>query len=77
LILFSEYKEWVFGVGAVMLVLGGVVQWRSRFAPCPIDPVQRDACLKTRRVSAWVYGVSVVLFTTGGFFAFVLPYLTE
>jgi cation transport ATPase len=59
LILFSEYKEWVFGVGTVMLALGGVAQWRSRFAPCPIDPARRDACVKTRRVSAWVYGASV------------------
>jgi hypothetical protein len=77
LILLSEYKEWVFGVGAVMLALGGVAQWRGRFAPCPIDRAQRDACLKTRRVSAWVYGVSVALFATGVFFAFVLPCLTE
>lgn len=75
LVVLSEYKEWVFGMSAVMLALGGVAQWRNRFAPCPIDPAQRDACMKTRRVSAWVYAVSVALFASGVVFAFVLPWL--
>lgn len=77
LVLLSEYKEWVFGVSAAMLALGGVMQWRNRFAPCPLDPALRDACLKMRRVSAWVYAVSVALFATGVVFAFILPALGE
>lgn len=71
----SEYKEVVFVVAGVMLAISGWLQWQSRFAPCPVDPVQGDACLRTRKTSARIYGVSVVIYAIGGFFAFVLPLL--
>lgn len=77
LVVLSEYKEFVFSFCAFMLVISGYMQWSNRYAPCPIDPAQRDACLKTRRMSAWVYGVSVAIFVTGAFFAFILPFLTS
>jgi hypothetical protein len=76
LVVLSEYKEFVFGFCAIMLVISGTMQWRNRFAPCPIDPALAGACTKTRRVSLWIYGVSVAIFMTGAFFAFVLPALT-
>lgn len=75
LVVLSEYKEFVFGFCAFMLAISGYMQWRNRYAPCPIDPALAAACTKTRRVSAWVYGVSVAIFVTGGFFAFILPLL--
>ena len=71
----SEYKEAVFVFAGIMLAVSGWLQWRNRFAPCPVDAAQRNACLRTRRSSAMVYGVSVVVFMVGGFFAFVLPLL--
>ena len=71
----SEYKETVFVFAGVMLTVSGWLQWRSRFAPCPVDAAQRNACLRTRRSSALVYGASVVVFMVGGFFAFILPLL--
>jgi hypothetical protein len=74
LVVLSEYKEFVFGFCAVMLAISGYMQWRNRFAPCP--PVLAAACTRTRRVSVWIYGVSVAIFVTGAFFAFVLPALT-
>ena len=69
----SEHKAPVFGVAAVLLAAAGALQWRLRTAPCPIDPVLRHACLRTRRWSRWVWGVAVVLFVVGAFFAFVAP----
>ena len=71
LVLVSEHKEVVFGVAGVMLAASGWLQWRGRFAPCPVDPAQRDACLRTRRISARVYLVSVAVYAVGGWFAFV------
>ncbi|MES2976986.1 MAG: hypothetical protein V4731_01060 [Pseudomonadota bacterium] len=71
----SEYKGAVFASAALMLGLSGAVQWRNRFAPCPVDPVLRSACLRTRRFSARVYLASLVLFAAGGWFAFVQPWL--
>ena len=71
----SEYKEAVFVFAGIMLTVSGWLQWRSRFAPCPVDAAQRNACLRTRRSSALVYLASVVVFMVGGFFAFMLPLL--
>ena len=71
----SEYKEVVFSVAGVMLVASGWLQWRGRFAPCPLDPAQRDACLRTRKTSTRVYLASVAVYAVGGWFAFVQPLL--
>ena len=73
----SEHKEGLFIFAGVMLSAGGLLQWRNRYAPCPIDPKLRDACLKTRKTSFTVYAVSVFFFATGGLFAFVLPWLNS
>ena len=75
LVWISEYKEAVFVFAGIMLTVSGWLQWRSRFAPCPVDVSQRNACLRTRRSSAMVYGASVLVFIVGGFFAFILPLL--
>lgn len=73
----SEYKEVVFGAAGVMLAISGWLQWRSRFAPCPVDPALRDACLSTRKTSRRIYLASVAIYTAGGFFAFILPLLNQ
>jgi len=77
LVWLSEHKGGVFGIAAAMLAVAGVLQWRARFAPCPVDPALRKACLRTRRVSLIVYLVSVLLFAVGGWFAFVMPWLAR
>ena len=71
----SEHKALVFGVALATMALAGAMQWRNRSAPCPTDPALRDACLRTRRVSARVYGVSLLLLALGAWFAFVQPLL--
>lgn len=71
----SEHKGWVFGTASMLMVGSGVLQWRNRTAPCPLDPDLRSACLRTRRFSLAVYGVSLLLLGIGAAFAFVLPAL--
>jgi len=71
----SEYKEVVFAFAGVMLLASGMLQWRMRFAPCPLEPALRNACLRTRKMSVRLYGLSVVIYLVGGSFAFVLPWL--
>lgn len=71
----SEHKALVFGVAAVAMAVGGVMQWRSRGAPCPTDSALRDACLRTRRWSARVYALSLLFLALGAWFAFVQPLL--
>jgi hypothetical protein len=73
LIWLSEHKLPLFAVAGGMLALAGVFQWRARFAPCPADPALAAACERQRKVSAWIYGVSLSIFLVGAFFAFVAP----
>jgi hypothetical protein len=71
----SEHKISLFITAGVLLAASGWLQWRNRYAPCPVDPELRHACMRTRRISWRVSGVSVVLFLVGAWFAFVMPWL--
>jgi len=71
----SEYKEIVFAISALLMIIGGVLQWRNRNAPCPIDPKLRDACLKTRKTSLRIYLASLLILIIGSWFAFIQPLL--
>jgi len=69
----SEHKEAIFLISSALMVAGGILQWRNRFAPCPVDPDLRNACLKTRKISLRIYLVSLALLVIGGWFAFIQP----
>ena len=71
----SENKEVIFLISTVLMLIGGIVQWRNRYAPCPIDPKLRQACLKTRKVSLVIYLTSLLLLIIGAWFAFIQPLL--
>ena len=71
----SENKEIIFLTSTLLMVIGGIVQWRNRYAPCPIDPKLRRACLRTRKVSLVIYLISLLLLIIGGWFAFIQPLL--
>ncbi len=74
LVWFSEVSGWIFVAAGVMLAASGALQWVNRRAPCPIDPGLRDACLRTRRWSAAVYGFSLAVYAIGAWFAFIAPW---
>ena len=77
LVWISEHKTALFVLAGVMLVVSGTLQWRNRTAPCPTDAALRNACMKTRKFSAVISGLSVIAYLVGGWFAFVLPRLAE
>jgi hypothetical protein len=72
----SEHKEIIFFISSALMVMGGLLQWRNRYAPCPVDLDLRNACLSTRRTSLRIYLVSLVLLLVGGWFAFIQPLLS-
>jgi hypothetical protein len=75
LVWFSEHKTGVFLVATVMLIVSGFMQWRARYLPCPADPALAQACTAARKMSLRLYLVSLLIFLTGGFFAFLAPLL--
>jgi len=75
LVWLSEHKVGMFAVAGALLALSGVMIWRARRLPCPVDPVAARSCTRLRKASAVIYGVSVAIFAVGASFAFVLPRL--
>jgi hypothetical protein len=73
LIWLSKYKLWVFAVSGLLIVVSGMMQWRARNLPCPIDAVQAKACTGLRKISWYIWGIAAIFYTTGFFFAFIAP----
>lgn len=70
LVWLSEHKEALFLVAGALLLLNGAWQWRLRRAPCPLDPAVRRACLRGRRFARRLYGLSLLVYLVGAWFAF-------
>lgn len=78
LIWISENKELVFGIGALMISVAGVLQWRARQLSCSVvDAKLYEACSTTRDWSLGVYFVSLGLYLIGALFAFGAPLLNS
>ena len=75
LVALSKYKLWTFGVSGFLILIAGIMQWRARNAPCPADPIQAAACNRLRRISRWIYSLSVVVWLVGFFFAFLAVHI--
>lgn len=71
LIWLSEHKALVFGLAGALLVVSGLVLWRARSLPCPVDPVLARTCVRMRRASHALYTVAVAFFLLGAGFAFL------
>jgi len=74
LVWLSEHKALVFGMAGVLLVVAGVVLWRARRLPCPVDAAQARTCMRLRKWSALLYATALFAFALGVTFAFVLPW---
>lgn len=77
LIWVSEHKTHVFIFSGLMLSLNGFLLWRSKDAPCPVDPKLRDACISGRKTSRNIYFLSLAMFAIGFSFAYIAPILQK
>ncbi len=77
LVWLSEYKELLFILAGVMLLASGILQWRNRSAPCPLDPALRQSCLRARKASTRMWSFSVAIYAVGAWFAFIQPWLVQ
>jgi hypothetical protein len=75
LITLSEHKRWVFGIAAVLLLITGILRYLNRHAPCPTDQTLARNCAQLKKISGWIYWISVGIYMIGFFFAFLASYL--
>ena len=73
LVWISAHKPLVFGVAFAMLAVSGVLLWRARRLPCPVDPKLAASCTRLRKFSWVVWFFALGLTILGASFAFILP----
>jgi hypothetical protein len=66
----TAHKAELFALSGLLLALAVWMRWRSRNAPCPIDPDAARACNRLRRLSGRILYASIAIYLLGGFFAF-------
>ena len=75
LVSLSEHKIVLFSVAGAMLVISSILQWRSRYAPCPADPAKAKACARLRKLSVGILAFAIAVYLVGFFFAFIAVHL--
>lgn len=60
LVWLSLHKGLTFGAAAVLLVAAGVLLWRARSLPCPVDARLAAACARVRKASLVIYGIALL-----------------
>lgn len=75
LVWLSEHKLLVFTAAAALLLVGGFLIWRARYAPCPVEESAARSCRRLRRLSVSLYAAALIAFGAGATFAFLLPVL--
>lgn len=71
LIWLSEHKVGLFVFAGSMLTLSAIMRYLTRNAPCPADPLKAKSCQSLRRLSQSIFVVSLIIYGTGLYFAFI------
>ena len=71
LVWISEHKPYLFIFSGCMLSFTGFMLWKNRNVHCSSDASK--ACKNTRKASKYVFGISVTIYGTGTFFAYIAP----
>jgi hypothetical protein len=73
LIVLSQYKIHITVSAVVMIVVAGVVNYKTYYMPCPADPELGRVCEQTRKKSRYVYYASVGIFLFASIFTYIVP----
>jgi len=73
LIVISHYKVSISIGTLLILFIAGIFIKKAESLPCPVDPMLRDICLKTRKRSKVMFYTSVIIFLLASFFTYLLP----
>jgi len=74
LVWLSEHKIYIFYSGAFLITLSGYWQFKTQNV-CPTDPQLAEACRKGKKISRWIWGISLILYLIGFSVTFILPLL--
>ena len=73
LITVSQYKTYITVFVFIIILLAGIINYKTYRMPCPIDPELKKICLTTRKRSRYIYYVSLIIFITSTIFTYLMP----
>ena len=73
LVVISHYKVSISIGTLLILFIAGIFIKKAESLPCPVDPMLRDICLKTRKRSKVMFYTSLIIFLSASFFTYLLP----
>ena len=69
----SQYKTYITVFAFIMILLAGIINYKTYRSPCPIDPELKKICLTTRKRSRYIYYISLIIFIISTTFTYLLP----
>jgi TRAP-type C4-dicarboxylate transport system permease small subunit len=69
----SQNKVYLFIFAGFMLAFGAVLQVKTRNRECPLDGSQAASCQASKSWGKYIYFISLIIYSIGGFFAFIAP----
>jgi hypothetical protein len=75
LVALSEHKVYVFIGAAIMLLISGLLQYRSRNISCPADIRKAKACARLSKIGRVTWWLALLLYLIGFFFAFIAVHI--
>ena len=73
LISLSKYKITISLFAFFSILIGGYINYKTYYLPCPADPILGRACMKTRKRSRLIYYISVIIFLFASIFTYIIP----
>ncbi len=67
----SAHKDVLFVLSGLLMTVSSLLWWQQRSAPCPIEPVKAQACMRLRRINAWLLSLAWTAYLLGLFFAYL------
>jgi len=75
LVWLSEHKIAIFVISGILILCSVTVSLLNRNAPCPIDPLKANACMRLRKWSFLSLSIAILFYLIGASFAFIIPAL--
>jgi hypothetical protein len=73
LIVLSKYKVFISLFAFFSILIGGYINYKTYYLPCPTDPNLGRACMRTRKRSRLIYYISVIIFLFASIFTYIIP----
>ena len=73
LLLLEKYSIFLFLFSGSLIIISGMLRWKSRNYACPSDPVEEKTCIKLNCFNKYLYFFTVIVFLIGTFSTFILP----